>query len=219
MLPDLFSPLLIAFSLLMGDAVLSGGPIQLREIAVPPALAARGYSQAVVRDRITVAVERIVRDSGLPPSRGLTLQSGAPAGEALAQSLQMLPMLRYIQSQIGAVEHSVGGDIVQGSGNRFAMRLLVRTGTTTILASFERPGGEEEALFEDAGFAIVRVIEPAVACAALLLRSVSAGAPNPAGAEHCLETVPRSRETARLRAVRQMVSAVRATHAFIRQPG
>lgn len=199
MLPDVISPLLIALSLVLGDAVVAGGPIQLRDVSVPSALATRGYTPAVIRGRIEIAMERLRRDAALPENRSLVLQSGDSAGEVLAQELKVAPMLRYLQAQLGTVDHEVSGDIVLRPEEGYAMRLVVRAQARTIVASFTRPGGEEEALFEDAGFAIVRAIDPVTACAAVLHRA------DPAAAESCLEAAPRQADPARLALLRRAI--------------
>lgn len=105
--------------------------------------------------------------------------------DPVARDAGVLRLLQRIQQSAGLLEYTVTGDIVVEHGKALMELRTRRFDQQVLRARFERPMDQLNELMRDAGWVLVRLVDPHVACAALLRRSLTEGRPDPDGTLRC----------------------------------
>lgn len=187
-LTNLFNTVVLTVGLLAAEVTLDSRAVSFQSVNVPPALVAQGYSAEVAQQRIISGALAVVRDARTyREAQSVQSANSDDSVELIASYLGMRPLLQAAQQAAGGLEYKVAADIV-AEPESFVLRMRVsRFDGRVVRARVARPKDQAEALLADGGFMLLRLIDPHVACSAILRRSASAGVPDVQQTIQCVE--------------------------------
>jgi tetratricopeptide (TPR) repeat protein len=188
MLTTLLTPLALITALFFSGVVFEGRTISMQGLTVPSGLTSQGYTSTVAQQRILSTTTELVRDAQTRTEAArIAMANRDGPVELLAGYLGVGPVLQAVQQSSGMLEYSVSGDIIQqGQELRLRLRVLRYDGRLEV-ASVAAPVNDVERLLQAGGFALLRMTDPHIACAAILRKSIRAGSPDLAGTLACVQ--------------------------------
>lgn len=185
--------LLTLFGLVLGIITLES-TIDVRTVSINRVTIAEeirsewGYTEDSIEQKLKDEAYLVTREArSYKRASRISTPNADGSIDKVARDAGVLRLLQRVQQGIGFLEYTVTGDILVDRG-KVAMELRARRFDQQVIrARFERPKDQLDQLMRDAGWALVRLVDPHVACAALLRRSVKEGRPNPAAALRCIE--------------------------------
>ncbi len=187
-LNNLLNTVVLAVGLLTAELALDSRTVSFESISIPASLASQGYTAEVAQQRITAAALSVVRDARtLAETHHVQSSNSDDPVELIARYLGVQPLLQVAQQAAGGLEYRIAADIVvERSALVLRMRASRYDGRVTS-ARVSRPPEEIEQLLADGGFMLMRLIDPHVACSAILRRSARAGTPDWDRTSRCVE--------------------------------
>lgn len=187
-LTNLFNTVVLTFGLLAAEVALDSRAVSFQSMQVPSALVSQGYSPDVAQQRILGAALAVVRDARTfrEAQQVQSANSDDPV-ELIASYLGMKPLLQAAQQAAGGLEYRIAADIVVDQGQLVLRMRATRFDGRVVRARVSRPQDQAEALFADGGFMLLRLIDPHIACSAILRRSAAAGTPDLPAAIRCID--------------------------------
>jgi tetratricopeptide (TPR) repeat protein len=185
---NIFNTMVITLGLLIGEVAFDSRTVSLQSVSVPGSVASQGYSADVAQQRITSAALAVVRDARTY-SVAQHVQSANSQGpvELIATYLGMKPLLEATQQAVGGLEYRVAADIVTERSQLVLRMRATRFDGRVTTARVSSPPDQIEQLLADGGFMLLRLVDPQVACSAVLRRSASLGSADWAGTARCIE--------------------------------
>ncbi len=107
--------------------------------------------------------------------------------DRVARDAGILRLLQRAQQSLGFLEFTVTGDVFAERGKAVVELRARRYDQQVLRAHMERPMDQMDGLMRDAGWALVRMIDPHIACAALLRKSLLDEKPDPATTLQCID--------------------------------
>lgn len=179
---------IITLGLMAAEVALDSRTVSFQSMNVPSSVSSQGYSADVAQQRITSAALAFARDARTFSEVQQVQSAGSENPiELIAGYLGMKPLLQATQQSLGGLEYRVAADIVvEGPQLVLRMRSTRFDGRTTT-ARVSRNANEIEALLTDGGFMLLRLVDPQIACAAVLRRSAGQGSPDWMSTMRCVE--------------------------------
>lgn len=108
--------------------------------------------------------------------------------DKVARDAGVLRLLQRMQQTFGFLEYTVTGDLLVERGKATMELRARRRDDQVIRATLERPMDQLDFLMRDAGWALIRLIDPHVACAAVLRRTALQDKPDAGATLACIES-------------------------------
>lgn len=166
-LDTLLVPLLTALAVFGTVVVLDSRTVFIRSMDVPPMVKYAGYDPYVIEDKISSKMIDIEQQAFARKStRKLELEDGDSSIDLIAEYFDLTPLVRAFQQSGGFIAYVVEGYITKaGDENQLKLQITARDGTETDV-TVAAPKDKLDALMDDAAYAVLKVVEPEVVCAA-----------------------------------------------------
>ncbi|MFO1039276.1 MAG: tetratricopeptide repeat protein [Geminicoccaceae bacterium] len=166
-LDTLLVPLLTALAVFGTVVVLDSRTVFIRSMDVPPMVKYAGYDPYVIEDKISSKMIDIEQQAFARKStRKLELEDGDSSIDLIAEYFDLTPLVRAFQQSGGFIAYVVEGYITKADDqNQLKLQITARDGTETDV-TVAAPKDKLDALMDDAAYAVLKVVEPEVVCAA-----------------------------------------------------
>ncbi|GHD56116.1 hypothetical protein GCM10017083_35850 [Thalassobaculum fulvum] len=186
---DLISLFGIVLGIIGLESSLDVRPVTISRITISEAIGEHwGYTPASIEQKLKDEAYLVMRRAR-SFSRGTRISTPNADGsiDKIARDAGVLRLLQRVQQSVGLLEFTITGDIVAEHGKALMELRARRSDQQVVRARFERPMDQLDQLMRDAGWVLVRLVDPQVACAELLRRSLMEGRPDPVETLRCAE--------------------------------
>lgn len=185
--------LLSLFGILFGIIGLESGldirPVTISRITISEEISGHwGYTPESIEQKLKDEAYLVMRRArSFNQGTRISTPNADGSIDKIAHDAGVLRLLQRIQQSVGLLEYTVTGDIVAEHGKALMELRARRSDQQVIRARFERPVDQMDLLMRDAGWVLVRLVDPQIACAGLLRRSLMEGRPNPTATLRCAD--------------------------------
>lgn len=186
---DLISLFGIALGIIGLESSLDVRPVTISRITIAEEISGHwGYTTESIEQKVKDEAYLVMRQAkSYKHGTRISTPSADGSIDNIARDAGVLRLLQRMQQSVGLLEYTVTGDIVMEHGKALMELRARRFDQQVVRARFERPMDQLNELMRDAGWALVRLVDPHIACAALLRRSLSEGRPEPAVTLRCAD--------------------------------
>lgn len=185
--------LLTLFGLVLGiitvESTIDVRTVSINRVTIAEGIRSEwGYTEDSIEQKLKDEAYLVMREArSYKRASRISTPNADGSIDKVARDAGVLRLLQRIQQGIGFLEYTVTGDILADRG-KVKMELRAhRFDQQVIRARLERPKDQLDQLMRDAGWTLVRLVDPHIACAALLRRSVKEGQANPVAALRCID--------------------------------
>ncbi|MEQ9331356.1 tetratricopeptide repeat protein [Thalassobaculum sp.] len=185
--------LISLFGIVLGIIGLESGldvrPVTISRITISEAIGGHwGYTPESIEQKLKDEAYMVMRRArSFKHGTRISTPNADGSIDKIARDAGVLRLLQRVQQSVGLLEYTITGDIVAEHGKALMELRARRSDQQVVRARFERPMDQLDELMRDAGWVLVRLVDPQVACAELLRRSLMEGRPDPAETLHCAD--------------------------------
>ena len=186
---DLISLFGIVLAIIGLESSLDVRPVTISRITISEEIGGHwGYTPESIEQKVKDEAYLVMRQArSFKHGTRISTPNADGSIDKIAKDAGVLRLLQRTQQSAGLLEYVVTGDIVAEHGKALMELRARRFDQQVVRARFERPMDQLDELMRDAGWVLVRLVDPHIACAALLRRSLSEGRPEPAVTLRCTE--------------------------------
>lgn len=186
---DLISLFGIVLGIIGLESTLDVRPVTISRITIAEEISGHwGYTPESIEQKVKDEAYLVMRQArSFKHGTRISTPSADGSIDHIARDAGVLRLLQRMQQSAGLLEYTVTGDIIAEHGQAVMELRARRFDQQVVRARFERPMDRLDALMRDAGWVLVRLVDPHIACAALLRRSLTQGRPEPEVTLRCTE--------------------------------
>lgn len=166
MLEIVAAPIVAALALFGYVVVSDPQAVYVENVTTPAAMAADGYTGAVMEARLLDAARRMEAEArSFPAARRLAADADKTALRLLAENVGAVPAVRAAQKMTGRLGVAASGEVVRkGDGHELLLRVTTADGVER-LAAVSAPAGDVDGLIENGAAALLTIADPYVSAA------------------------------------------------------
>lgn len=186
---DLISLFSIVLGIIGLESTLDVRPVTISRITIAEEISGHwGYTTESIEQKVKDEAYLVMRQArSFKHGTRISTPNADGSIDKIARDAGVLRLLQRVQQSAGLLEYTVTGDIVVEHGKALMELRARKSDQQVVRARFERPMDQLNELMRDAGWVLVRLVDPHVACAALLRHSLSGGQPEPNVTLRCTE--------------------------------
>lgn len=193
MFPGLFSTAFILAGLITAQTALDGRTFSFPTMTGPHALADQGYNPELIKSRIMLEAHSLVsRSQSRDQATDFAVSNADGPPEIIAKQLGLQPALDAAQNYVGRLSYSIVGSVVDRGSEYQLVLTSTRFDGRVVQATMHRPKTDVDLLIKDAGYALIHMVSPHLACASRLQEARYAMANAPFDGTRVMECIDKA---------------------------
>lgn len=191
---DILSIFGVVLAIIGAESTLDIRPVTINRIPISEEIGQHwGYSTESIEQKLKDEAYLVMRQArSYRHSTRISTPNADGSIDKVAREAGVLRLLQRLQQTFGFLEYTVTADLLVERGKAMIELRARRRDDQVMRATLERPMDQLDFLMSDAGWALVRLIDPHVACAAILRRTGLANKPDAEGTLRCVDATLRS---------------------------
>lgn len=189
MTSDIISLFGVVLAILTAESSFDIRPVTINRITMSEEIEKHwGYTVESIEQKLKDEAYLVTRQArSYDHSTRISTPNADGSIDRVAREAGLLRLLQRLQQTFGFLEYTVTGDMLVERGKATLELRARRRDDQVIRATLERPMDQLDFLMRDAGWALIRLIDPHVACAAILRRTALEGKPDVEATLACID--------------------------------